>query len=171
MIIKEKIGNLNSFDIGDRIVERVAIEWYEANKRILHKRTEAGREVVLKFMNESQSLTDRDVLYADQALVIVIDIQPCEAIIIKPSSMDEMAAICYEIGNKHMPLFYCNDELLVPFEAPLFRLFTAAGYLPKRENRKLLNQLKTTVSPHSNGENRQTLFSKILQLTISSDVQ
>jgi urease accessory protein len=120
-------------------------------------------------MNESQSLTDGDVLYADEALVIVVDIQVCEVIIINPKSMSEMAAICYEIGNKHIPLFYCNDELLVPYEAPLFRLLTAAGYMPKRESRKLLNQLKTTVSPHSNVENRQTLFSKILKLTTSSD--
>ncbi len=169
MLIKEKIGNLNTFNVGDRVVDCVAIEWHEANKRILHKRTQSGREVVLKFMNETQNLTDNDILWVTETYVIVIDIQPCEAIIIKPSSMSEMAAICYEIGNKHMPLFYCNDELLVPFEAPLFRLFTAAGYMPKKENRKLLNQLKTTVSPHTNVENKQSLFSKILQLTTSSD--
>ncbi|MBA2762980.1 MAG: urease accessory protein UreE [Segetibacter sp.] len=169
MLIKEKMGNINSFNIDNRTIDLFVIEWYEANKRILHKRTEAGREVVLKFMNESQSLTDGDVLYADEALVIVVDIQVCEVIIINPKSMSEMAAICYEIGNKHIPLFYCNDELLVPYEAPLFRLLTAAGYMPKRESRKLLNQLKTTVSPHSNVENRQTLFSKILKLTTSSD--
>lgn len=169
MLIKEKIGNLNSFNVGDRVIERVAIEWYEANKRILHKRTQLGREVVLKFMNETQNLTDDDILWVTETSVIVIDIQPCEAIIIKPSSMSEMAAFCYEIGNKHMPLFYCDNELLLPFEAPLFKLFTVAGYMPKRENRKLLNQLKTTVSPHANVENRQTLFSKILQLTTSSD--
>ena len=168
MVIKQKIGNLDSFDISNRSVDRVALEWYEVNKRILHKRTRSGREVVMKFMNEAQGLRDDDVLWCDETSAIVVDIQPCEAICIKPASMQEMAAVCYEIGNKHLPLFYYKDELLVPFEAPLFKMLTAAGYDPKHETRKLLNQLKTTVSPHANSESKQSLFSKILQLTTSS---
>ena len=60
-----------------------------------------------------------------------------------------MASVCYEIGNKHLPLFYENDELLVPFELPLFRLLEAQGYDVRQEERKLLQPLKTTVSPHA----------------------
>jgi urease accessory protein len=168
MIIKEKLGNLQSFDIGHRSVERLSVEWYEVNKRILHKRTQSGREVVIKFMNEAQWLTEDDVLWFDETSAIVVDIVPCEAICIKASSMHQIAAVCYEIGNKHLPLFYYKNELLVPFEAPLFNMLTAGGYEPKRETRKLLNQLKTTVTPHSNQERKQSLFSKILQLTTSS---
>ncbi|MEJ7680972.1 MAG: urease accessory protein UreE [Segetibacter sp.] len=168
MIIKEKIGNLSSFDVSNLSIDVVVIEWYEANKRIIHKRAKSGREIVMKFMNEAPALTKGDVLWQDETNVIVIDIQPCEAIVIKPKSMYEMATVCYEIGNKHLPLFYYNDEILVPYEAPLFKLLSAAGYEPKRESRKLLNQLKTTVSPHGHGESKPSLFSKILQLTTSS---
>ena len=82
--------------------------------------------------------------------------------------MFEMASICYEIGNKHLPLFYSEDDIMVPFEAPLFRLLSVAGYEPKKEMRKLMNPLKTTVSPHGNTESKQSLFSKILQLTTPS---
>lgn len=168
MLIKEKLGNLTSFDVGARSIDRVAIEWYEASKRILHKRSQSGREVIIKFLNESQNLTDDDILWYDETLAIVVDIQPCEAICIKPASIHVIAAVCYEIGNKHLPLFYYNEELLAPFEAPLFKMLTAAGYQPKREYRKLLKQLKTTVSPHGNTESKQGLFTKILQLTTSS---
>ncbi len=49
MLIKEKLGNLTSFDVGARSIDRVAIEWYEASKRILHKRSQSGREVIIKF--------------------------------------------------------------------------------------------------------------------------
>lgn len=168
ILIKEKIGNLQTFNIGSRSVDTVSLEWHEVNKRILHKRTQSGKEVIIKFMNETQSLTQDDVLWCDDKWVIVIDIQPCEAICIKPVSMLQMACVCYEIGNKHLPLFYDNDELLVPYEAPLFRLLSAAGYEPKQQERKLLNQLKTTVTPHSYVEGKQSLFSKILQLTTSS---
>lgn len=168
MVVKQKIGNLKLFEIGSRSIDRLSIEWYEANKRILHKRTQSGREVIIKFMNETQNLTEDDVLWCDETFVIVVDIQPCEAICIKPVSMLRMASICYEIGNKHLPLFYWNDEVLVPFEMPLFNMLTAAGYEPIKEKRKLINQLKTTVAPHSTTEGKQTLFSKILQLTTSS---
>ena len=168
MIIKEKIGNLSSFKIENRSVDLVSIEWFEANKRIIHKRTKSGREIVLKFLNESQSLNDGDILWSDETTVIAVDIQPCEAIIIKPATMFEMASVCYEIGNKHLPMFFQNNDILIPYEAPLFRLLTVAGYQPKTATRKLVNQLKTTVSPHGNADNRPTLFSKIMHLTSST---
>lgn len=82
--------------------------------------------------------------------------------------MYEMAYICYEIGNKHMALFYEIDELIIPYEAPIFRMLQAWGLKPEIENRKLLNQLKTTVSAHSHTESK-SLFSKILQLTSSHE--
>jgi urease accessory protein len=168
MVIKEKTGNLSSFDVGARSIDRIAIEWYETNKRIMHKQTQSGRKVVIKFLNEPQALMHDDVLWCDEAFAIVVDIQSCEAICIRPGSMHQMASVCYEIGNKHLPLFYSNDELLVPFEAPLFNMLSAAGYKPQQTTRKLTNQLKTTVTAHGNTDGKPGLFSKILQLTTSS---
>lgn len=165
MLIKHKIGNLASFDTEGRVVDLVAIEWHEARKRILHKKTFSGKEVVMKFLNESSTLSDGDILWSDEITVIAVAILSCEVIIIHPKTMLEIASVCYEIGNKHLPLFYENDELLIPFDAPAFRLLTAAGHNLSTESRKLINQLKTTVSPHGYAENKQTLFSKILQLT------
>ena len=78
-----------------------------------------------------------------------------------------MASVCYEIGNKHLPLFYEADQLLVPFEMPLYKLLSAQGYIIIKEKRKLLKPLKTTVSPHSGGTN-DSLFSKIMKLTAPS---
>jgi len=168
MLVKRKIGNLLSFEINSRSLDPVVIEWHEVNKRILHKKSKSGREFVLKFLNEAQDLTEGDVLWQNEASVVVVEIQACEAIIIRPASMYQMASACYEIGNKHLPLFYNNDEIIIPFEVPLFRLLSVAGYEPTKETRKLLNRLKTTVSPHGPVESKQSLFSKILQLTTSS---
>ncbi|MDB5248464.1 MAG: ureE [Segetibacter sp.] len=168
MIIKQKIGNIKSFDLGSRSIDIVSLEWYETNKRIIHKKAKSGREIVMKFMNEGQALTEGDVLWQDETSLVVVEISPCEVISIQPSSMYHMASLCYEIGNKHLPLFYHQDEIMVPYEAPLFNLLSAAGHKPVRQNRKLLNALKTTVSPHTTTDNKQSLFSKILQLTTSS---
>ena len=168
MIIKEKIGNISSLNLANRNLDIITIEWYEANKRIIHKKAKSGREIVMKFMSEGQALTEGDILWNDETSAGIIEIQPCEAIIIHPGSMYQIASVCYEIGNRHLPLFYYNNEIMVPYEAPLFRLLSAAGYEPKKENRKLLNPLRTTVSQHGHNENKQSLFSKILQLTTTS---
>ncbi|MGZ5135850.1 MAG: urease accessory protein UreE [Flavitalea sp.] len=168
MVIKEKIGNIKDVDLNGRFIDYLELEWYETAKRILHKRTNAGKEIILKFLNQNQSLTEGDVIYRDEQILIVIDIRPCESIVIKPATMYEMAYISYEIGNKHMPLFFENDELLVPYEAPLLRLLENSGLKPRIEKRKLVHPLKTTVSSHAHTDSK-SLFSKILQLTSSNE--
>jgi urease accessory protein len=165
MVIKQKIGNLSSFNVGERDIDNIRLEWHETKKRILHKKTVRQKEIVIKFLNEPTGLNEGDILFVDDTTAIVVEIEPCEVIVIKPFSMEEMGAVCYEIGNKHLPLFYDKDELLVPFEAPLFRLLAASGYEPVKEVRKLVKQMKTTVAPHSTSSGKQTLFSKIMQLS------
>ncbi len=164
MLIKEKIGNLNFFALHNRKIDYLLLEWYETNKRILHKKTLAGVEVVLKFLNENQQLTEGDIIYEDDFSIIVIEVKECDAIIIRPRTMFEMASVCYEIGNKHLPVFYHQEEILVAYETPLFQLLSSAGYDVNGGKRKLVNPLKTSVSPH--GHNKQSsLFSKIMKLT------
>lgn len=168
MLIKEKLGNLSSFDVANRCVDKLLLEWWECNKRILHKRTESGRDFTIKFLKEAQNLKQDDVLYADETALVVVDVLPCEAIVLKPSSMYEMAFVCYEIGNKHLPLFYEDNALLIPFDAPTHRMLKASGFGIAIENRKFLNPLRTTVSPHAHSGG-ESLFSKILKLTTSGD--
>src|SRR5215207_5556768 len=168
MVIKEKVGNIKNIQPGDRMIDHLELEWYETSKRILHKQTNSGKEISLKFLNQTQNLTEGDILYEDHEILVVVQIRPCETIVIKPASMYETAYICYEIGNKHLPLFYENDELLIPYEAPLLRILQASGLNPFIEDRQLLHQLKTTVSPHGHTDNK-SLFSKILKLTSSNE--
>lgn len=170
MIIKEKIGNLNSLAIGKRTIDLLPLQWYETSKRILHLKTASGTEVALRFLNNYAALLQDDVVYEDAQTVIAVDIQPCAVIVLQPKTSYDMAVVCYEIGNKHLPLFYEADLLLMPFDAPVFRMLEAAGFNPILEKRRLLQPLKTSVSPHAHEGARETLFSKILKLTTSSDV-
>ena len=163
MLVKEKIGNLELFAVNNRNIDYVLLDWYETNKRILHKKTLSGREVVMKFLNENPQLGVGDIVYEDDFSLIAIDIKECDAIVIRPASMYEMAAVCYEIGNKHLPLFYQDEEIVVAYEAPLFALLTAGGYNIEQAKRKLVQPIKTTVTPHGNSSN--SLFNRIMKLT------
>lgn len=162
MLIQEKIGHINSFAVNNRAIDWLSLQWYEARKRIIRKQTGSGIEISIKFLNENPELTEGDILYADEAVIIAVTILPCNCIVIQPKNMFEMASVCYEIGNKHLPLFYEADQLLVPFENPLYKLLLVQGYDVKQENRKLLQPLRTTVAPH--GVSKETLFSKIMKL-------
>jgi urease accessory protein len=166
MLVYKSLGTLADFNLGNRTLDTLWIAWFETGKKIIHRQTEGGTDVILKLINETSILKSGDVLFEDQSTVIVTDIKPCEVIVIRPDTMYQMAALGYEIGNKHLPLFYEQEEVLVPFEMPLFRLLESTGFKPVKEIRKLLFPLKTTVTPHSTQSNSgSSLFSKIMKLT------
>jgi urease accessory protein len=171
MLIKEKKGNIKDVAVGNRLADYLTLEWYETNKRILHKRTEAGKEVILKFLREGQQLTEGDIVFEDDQSLIIVQIKTCEAIVLSPRNIYEASFICYEIGNKHLPLFFENDQLLIPYEAPIFKMLAASGMNPVWEERKLLHPLKTSVTPHGHAGESKSLFSRILQLTTASNDQ
>lgn len=163
MLIQEKKGNLNLLENPNKTVDWLALEWFETRKRILRKKTVSGLDISLKFLNENAALTQGDILFEDEKSIVAIEVLACSCLVIQANSMFEMASVCYEIGNKHLPLFFENDELLVPFENPMQRLLVAQGYTVRIENRKLLHALRTTVSPHAMDESK-SLFSRILKL-------
>jgi urease accessory protein len=99
----------------------------------------------MKFLGGNPMLMEGDVIYEDDFSIIVIDIKECDALIIRPKSRFEMASICYEIGNKHIPLFYQDDELLVAYDAPLFNLLTASGFEVLTGQKKLIVPLRTSL--------------------------
>ncbi|MBO9204987.1 MULTISPECIES: urease accessory protein UreE [Niastella] len=166
MLIQQKKGHLTTIPINNRYIDWLPLEWYETSKRIMRKQTLAGNVLALKFLDKGPALAQGDILFEDDIFIIAVDILPCDVLVIQPAGLFEMASVCYEIGNKHLPLFFEKDEVLVPFDMPLFRLLSSQGYSIKQDKRKLLYPLKSTVAPHSHHPN--SLFSKIMQLTNTS---
>ncbi len=163
MLIQEKIGNINSFALNERTIDRLPLEWYETRKRILRKQTVSGKEASIKFLGQNPEFTEGDILFADDKSIVAVSILPCDCIVIKPADMFQTASACYEIGNRHLPLFYENNLLLVPLDPPLMHSLQKQGYDVKEEKRKLLQPLKTTVTPH--GIAGEILLSKNLAIT------
>ena len=162
MKIYKKLGHISTFQTQNKIVDPIAFEWYEVHKRIAHKTSQNGNSIQIKFLNENPNFQEGDVLFETETHIGSVEITPCECLVIIPKSNFELAAACFEIGNRHLPLFMDNDELMVAFDKPLARYFEASNYKIKKEERKLVKPLKTTVAPH--GENK-SLFTKIMQLT------
>ena len=167
MTISEKLGNINDTDWQNRSVDWLALDWYETNKRILHKKSNSGVAITFRFLQGDPVFTQGDIVYSGEETIIAINILPCDVMVLAPRDMYEMASVSYETGNKHLPLYYDNDELLIPFDPPFFRLMSSFGYAVKKESRQLLNPLKTTVKPH--GDTRETIFSKLMKITAANE--
>ncbi len=167
MLVKEVVGRESQYDLNGYEVDTLKLEWYELNKRIQRRQTTSGREIALKFTSESIALKEGDVLYynVDEKVAIVVRVIDTPTIVISPANMLEMATICYEIGNKHMPLFIDKEDILLPYEAPMFKWLEAAGYAPKQQDRKLQQRLKSNVSGHhhdSTEPHHHSIFTKVI---------
>lgn len=143
-------GRLNS-----QTVDRINLQWFETDRRILRKTSAGGRDVAFRLLKEGQRLRHGDVVHLDGKLAICIEIEPSEVMVLSPQTLPEMARACYEIGNKHTPLFLDGDELLLPYDKPLFEWLTAAGFAPRRDQRRLSEQLRANsaqgVGGHDHG--------------------
>ncbi len=149
MIIEQKAGHINNTEAAGRQTDWLELEWFELHKRILRKHTRSGTEIVFRSLDKDPEFTDGDILFADGDKIIAVRVLPCDAIVLKPAGMFDMASACYEIGNKHAPLFYQDEELLVPFDMPLYRSLQSFGFAVKQEQRQLIQRLRTTVTPHN----------------------
>jgi urease accessory protein len=141
MLVTEIIGNINFFNTNNRKIDYLILEWHETNKRILHKKTIGGLDVIMEFVKQNTSLSEGDIIYEDDFNVIAIEIKECKTIVLLPKSMLEMGRMCNEIGESGQQVFYQSDEILIAFEDSLFRSLSAAGYDMSFENRKLVTPL------------------------------
>jgi len=169
MTISETLGTISNSTINGRSIDYLDLEWFESTKRIQRKKTRQGEDIAIKFLREGQRLREGDILFENEEKIIVVNILETETIVISPSSMLEMGTVCYEIGNKHIPLFIQEDKVLLPFEMPMFRWLEVSGFKPEKQSVKLLNLLKSNVEPHGHASLGSTIFTKILKMATPKD--
>lgn len=168
MIINQTIGNLSE-NPSAKNIDYLDLEWFETTKRIQRKKTRLGTDIAIKFLREGQRLREGDILFEDEENIIAVNVLETEAIVMSPDSLLEMGTVCYEIGNKHIPLFIQEDKVLLPFEMPMFRWLEASGFKPEKQTVKLLNLLKSNVEPHGHGSLGSSIFNKILKMAAPKD--
>ena len=156
MICEKILGMLDELDVAGKTVEYVEIEWHEAFKKIHKKTTDTGREVGIR-MDDSvltEGLYDGKVIYMDDGLVIAVHTPPCEVIrvTVKPDHRFMAAKVCYEIGHRHAPLFYGEDEytFITPYNEPMLQMLSGLhGVEAKKEMRKLAFDKRVSASVHN----------------------
>lgn len=121
------------------------IEWYEAAKTIIRRKTDLGLEIGIK-KNNRTPLQDGDVLYHDDKIFVAVEIKPCDCIVVRPRNMTEMGIVCFEIGNMHLPIYIDeNQSVNIAYEVPLYDFLIRNNYDTSIEHKKLLQTQMLTL--------------------------
>ena len=155
MLCEQILGKLEETDLSGRKLEYVDIEWHEAFKKIHRKVTDKGTEVGIRLDDSvlTRGLLQGDVIYRDENLVIAVNTPPCE--IIQVSLMEgheKMAAkVCYEIGNRHAPLFWGEEDTFITIynEPMMVMLSKIHGVTAVKKTEKLDFDRRISASVHN----------------------
>lgn len=162
MIITKARYNLGEIQCHKR-VDVVSIAWYQVSKRIQRLQTASGVEIAIRFLGKGQRLLHGDVLFEDDETCIVVDVLPCEVIVLASNNPLVMAEAAFEIGNKHLPLFWEETSMLLPYEKGTMEWLVKQGFQPTRSTRRLKTPLEANVNP----DHHKTAYSKSTWLKIA----
>lgn len=124
-------------NLSGRMIDFFEIEWYEASKSRMKKKTQGGVEVLVEKSHRGP-LEDGDLLYLSEERAIMLKIKPCDCIVLYPRGLQEVGTICFEIGNKHVPIFITEqNEVCVAYDAPLYQLLLSGEFVIEIEERVL----------------------------------
>ncbi|MDP9173185.1 MAG: hypothetical protein M3O30_04870 [Planctomycetota bacterium] len=89
------------------------IDWQERGKRALRATTRQGRLVRI-LLPANQFLDHGSVLISDEVLRIIVNISPCELLVVAADSAQRLATLAYAIGNAHLPAEIRGGKILIP---------------------------------------------------------
>ena len=148
MVVERVLGNINDYDCNNRSVDKVYLEWYEFEKKLLKKTAQSGEEIGIRL---SSHLHDGDILYEDDEKVILVELLPTELMVVKVKSVQEMGRLCFELGNRHLPISIREYCVMVPYDEPTFQYLEKLGFKPGKQKNKF-NDI-TICSAHGHSHN------------------
>jgi len=123
---------------GGKNIETVSFEWFEMNNKILKKVSSKGTEIGLRL---SQPLFDGALLYEDSEKIICLELLPCETTKVNIHGIKEMGRVCFELGNRHLPLSIAETSVSTPFDKPTFEYLEKLGFSCERVTEKFTPEI------------------------------
>ena len=116
MIFDEVIGNINVIDDLNRYhVETIYLNSEDMLKRILRVTSDHNREYGITLEN-SEKLTDGDILYNKDNKLIVVKVNSEDVLVIKPKTLTEMGIIAHALGNRHLQAQFEDDKMIIQYD-------------------------------------------------------
>jgi urease accessory protein len=147
--IDAPLGNLETFPVGMRTVERLPLASSAMSRRLLRLPSSIG-DLGLMFEDE-QRIRDGDVLVADDARVIAVQIVPDEILIAYPASIAQAVEVAHALGNRHIPIIRDGDSIVIGYVPVLEDLLGTLGVRFERVARVLERPFVYAHAPHDHG--------------------
>jgi urease accessory protein len=139
MIIESIVRNIDEMPIEElskRHKEKVYLESSDLVKRIQKVVTDHGKELGIR-LKKPRDLKAGDVLFMDDKNMIIVDVLSDDLLVISPRSLQEMGTIAHQLGNRHLPAQFENNEMLVQYDYLVEELLQELQIPFKREARKV----------------------------------
>lgn len=146
LLISAPLGNLADFPLGRRRLERIAASSDDLAKRVLRFKTSRG-DIGLRF-GAGRSALDGDVIYADAAVVIALDVAPDDVLVCRPRSIAQALGLGHALGNRHLPVQIDGEVLVLRYDRLAEDLLIDSNVEYVRESRKLGAPFRHANAPH-----------------------
>lgn len=117
-------------------IEKVYLESADLVKRIQRVKTDHGKEMGIR-LKDQHDLVAGDILFMDDKNIIMVDVLSDDLIVISPRSLIEMGTIAHQLGNRHLPAQFEENEMLVQYDYLVEELLKQLDIPFKREERKV----------------------------------
>lgn len=97
-------------DFSGRTVDYVDIQW-DQRRSTLKARSRGGEEVRV-LLARGHALRHGDVLFEDPERAVVINVLPCEVVVVRSAEPRLMAELALELGNLHWPTEVTETEII-----------------------------------------------------------
>ena len=119
--------------------EQLCIEWFEAGRSLIKRKTVQGTALHLQRRN-GKYLTDGQIIYQDANRYVRISTLPCTCMVLTAEDPALIGDFCYDVGNRHLPVFCVGENAFgVAYDARLYEaLASKFGAHLRLEKMKLL---------------------------------
>ena len=149
MIVEKIIDRIEETDIGNRSLDLVLLDHLDLTRPHQKVKTQEGKTVAIS-LPLGEQLYKGAVLYSDEEEIIAVDLLEEDVFEIKPKGNIEWARVAFNIGNMHQPAYVTENDICIPFDPVMERMFRSLNVEYSRKKRKL-DGLRANVSISSAG--------------------
>jgi|SRR5690606_4704653 len=132
----------------NREIDFLSLQWYEVNRTVIKRTTEGGRDVSL-YRSPGEPIHDGEIVQATDDVIVKARIEPCICIVLHADDMATIGGFCFDVGNRHLPVFCIDDKIVVSYDGRLFQALSGK-YGDKVQMEKKVLDVKYAIKAFGN---------------------
>lgn len=124
MIADKILGNINSKNSSKELIP-ILFDWFELSKHRILKSAADGTNIGIQI---EDPLNEGDIISETENKIYYVKSKPTKLIVAIVNSLENMGRLCFELGNRHLPLQIKSNVVKVPYDNPTFEYLKHIGF-------------------------------------------